>query len=264
VRTQNKGRFLSIFAKIIVLISPPFSSELNLIFMQKLFKIAIFSFIFAHIACKSDPVNCVDEKVGDIFFTQKTADFLPLTGNEKLVFKDSAGVEMRFQCKQPAVGRFNCNVEKLCEDLNLAARFKFLASDTKTLNFETASSIAPVSFNLTTTLNNAILRTENDVALFENFSCTFFNGTTGGSLIAKILDPLGSKTADIEPLLLAQSFRNIADTTILGKNLTNLLEGKPFSGTPPTSKTTVFYQKNKGVAAFTLADGRVFVFDRIE
>lgn len=214
--------------------------------------------------CKSDSVNCEDEKVGDIYFTQNTADFLPLTGNEKLVFKDAAGIEMRFQCNQPAVGRFQCRVEKLCEALDLSTHYKYLESDTKNLYFQTPSSIAAVNFTLTSTLNNAILKTEQETALFENFACTFFDGSVGGSLINIILDQRGSDPALLKDQLEAQVYRSIADTVILGKHFTDLFAGKPLAGTPAGSKSAVFYQKNKGIAAFSLSDGRVWVYDRTE
>lgn len=226
--------------------------------------LAVSILIFINPGCKKDPVNCQDEKIGDIFFTKNTADFLPLTGNEKLVFKDATGTEMRFQCNAPAVGRFHCNVEKLCEGLDLSTHFKYLESDTKNLYFQTPSSIAPVNFTLTTTLNNAILKTKDETALFENFACTFFDGTAGGSLINIILDQRGSDPLLLKNLLDAESYRTIADTTILGKQFTELFVGKPISGTPASSKSVVFYQKNKGIAAFSLSDGRVWVYDRTE
>ena len=230
----------------------------------KIFFLTISTFVLIGPGCKKDLVNCQDEKVGDIFFTKNTAAFLPLTGNEKLVFIDATGTEMRFQCNQPAVGRFRCNVENHCTGPDLTPHFKYLESDTKSLYFQTPSSTAPVNFTLTSTLNNALVKTENETALFENFACTFFDGTVGGSLVNIILDQRGSDPLLLKNLLDAQSYRAIADTTILGKQFTELFAGKPISGTPAGSKTVVYYQKNKGIAAFSMSDGRVWVYDRTE
>ncbi len=237
--------------------------------MKKLHQTLCFSAFaalafFAGNGCKTDPINCKDDKVGDIFFDQKTVDFLPLDGKKALIFKDSSGLELRFLCPTPTIQRIGLNVEKLCESTqSLSAKHKQVWADLKELKFAHSSSAAPGEFELRAQTGNAILDDEGHTAFFDLFSAAFFDGKAGSEIIF-LVSERDAKPADLAEIRSVQKFRTIADTTFLGKNFKDVLAGGLISGSDAKSKTAFFYQKNVGPVAFSLDDGRLFVLDRVE
>ncbi len=219
--------------------------------------IAALGLFFAQAACKSDPFNCKDEKQGSVVFEQKTKDFYPLNGSETLVFKSAAGAEMTFNCDSPKIERYPVHVERLCQSTNLQDHFGYFDADSETFAYKSNSSIAPISFEIKLMTANAILKNKNETALFDHFSCTLFDGA-GGSEIIVLVSDRGTDAALLAEISDNQKFGFFAQKEIGGKNYTDIYVGKPIFGTPPDSKLTVYFQKNVGVVAFSLADGTVF------
>lgn len=220
--------------------------------------VAIFSLFFIQSACKRDIINCKDEKQGSVSFDQKTKDFYPLKGTETLVFQSQAGTEMQFKCDSPNISRYPMHVERLCQGADLQEHFGYFDADSKIFQYKSSSSMAPVQFELNLMTANAILKNKDETALYDYFTCVLFDGE-GGSEISLLLSDRGTNPALLTEVKNNQRFDFFASKKIGGKAYSNIYAGQPVFGSPAGSKTVVYFQKNKGVVAFSLADGTVFL-----
>ena len=91
-------------------------------------------------SCDSDPINCEDKQIGEVFSDAAAKAFLPFDGTEKLIFRNEADSELVFLCLEPNIQRIKLNVEKLCEGLDLSAHFKVVLGDAKKLVFTNSVS----------------------------------------------------------------------------------------------------------------------------
>ncbi len=218
----------------------------------------------AFISCDSDPINCEDKQIGEVFSNPDAKAFFPFNGTEKLIFRDSAGTEITFTCPSPNIRRGQLNVAKLCESIDLSTHHKFVLADYKTLEYKTSDGTR--SFKLESSMNSAIV-TDNvqDTVLFEQFNALMCANLDGCSELYLLTSTRGNSAkfpAGFEES--ATRFRAIADTTILGRQFLNLMAGYPVSDTSPTNFVTIYVQAGLGVVAFRDADGKPWVLDRIE
>lgn len=72
--------------------------------------------LILNIACYK-ALDCHDETVGGIFLDESTKSLFPLDPEKALVFKNDAGDEMRFVCKNPNIFRSDLAVELKCASL---------------------------------------------------------------------------------------------------------------------------------------------------
>jgi hypothetical protein len=230
--------------------------------MKKIVFSLLVGGLMAFWACKSDPINCTDDKVGNVFFDKKAKDFCPLDGTEKLIFENVTGDEITLTCPAPRMLRVPVNAEKLCDGTDLRTHYSYYEGDVLVLRFSTADQAYNLEFQLVTT--NPEVKNLQDTALIDVFSAVFFRYNTGAS-VSLIASDRGNGTRISDVIKADYTFgRFVGDTTLNGRALTDVWIGKIFDQTPVGEKTQVFAKSGSPVIGFSDAEGNIWLLDRVE
>jgi hypothetical protein len=212
--------------------------------------------------CKTDPFNCEGEDLGNITFDGETLLFFPYDGSERLIYRDSANVEISLTCTSPSNLRAPVNVEKLCESFDKNTYYKYYSSDAIRYIYRSQDGLFNIEFQVTTV--SPELRGAQDTAFLDVVSTIFFTGTIGASA-SVISSERNNSDKFTDAIRSDYSFhRVVGDTTINGRALTGLYEGKRFLGAQAGNKTSIFVKKGAPAAVIVESNGRTWVLDRVE
>lgn len=220
-------------------------------------------------ACYKD-LDCHPDSVGEVNLTDATLAMFPLDTGKTLVFVDTLGNEMRFVCLNPEYARFNLAVELQCLHPDLSADYRTVSAEYIYQTWTQDSIFSfdnHVEFRFLLQIFNAKIEDTDNLNLYDQFAAYYGYYSQAADCDAQIeyiAHDRGTDPAVLTEVLNEQVFREIPDTTLLGKPFQDLLASKPAFGASPDDKYAFFYQKNVGPAAFSLRDGRVFIFDRAE
>jgi hypothetical protein len=213
-------------------------------------------------ACKTDPINCEGEELGSVSLDAVTLDYFPYKSTDKLIYRDTAGVEIVLTCTSPSDSKVPVNVEKLCENLNLSTYYKYYTGDFKRYVWRTQDLAYNLDFQVSTT--NPVLKTASDTALIDVMSVVFFRLGSGASA-SIITSERGNSAKITDATRQDYSFnRIVGDTTINGKPLTGVFAGKVFGGAVSSDKSMVFVRKGAPAVAIVEDNGHTWVLDRVE
>lgn len=215
--------------------------------------------------------DCHDEKVGDIYLDESTRAFFPLDTSKALVFRNAAGDEMRFVCKNPTILRLSLGQEVKCVYPDLSYSYKSVDSDYWELPFyqdSNYSEVIQMRFIVSTkSLGLLTVKVGDKVPFYDSFVARLgFDSSEdfGAAIINYITSQRDSDAGVLADVTASQVYREIPDTTILGKQFTDVLASVPGFGTQPDEHYSLLYQKNMGPIAFSTVDGTVYIFDRFE
>ena len=219
--------------------------------------------------CYKD-LDCHNEKVGESYLDESTKAFIPLDTSKALVFKNALGDEMRFVCRNPSFQRLDLEQEVICIQVNLSFNYKYVGSDYWVLPYQQDSIYAEevrMSFIVRTkSVSPFAVKVGDKLPFYDWFEARLgFNlAGSGDATINYVVSQRDSDAGDLAEATAAQAYRAIADTTILGKQFTDVLASVPGFGTQPDEHYSLLYQKNVGPVAFSTKSGTVYVFDRVE
>ena len=203
--------------------------------------------------CKKDPVNCQDEKVGDVYFSQEGLSFFAAETSQSLNYVNPIG-ELRAYAITQKSKRIPLHIEKLCESFNLSTHYRYYDGDWMSAIYRSGSD----SILMEMSMVSCSLEGKKDTAFYEHLSILHFDGT-GGAELTKIISTRGNESKIPQVDSDAQHARFIGDTTLLQTNFKNVYTGSVVSGSPTNAPHQIFFSAGIGLVGFTDASGTIWV-----
>jgi hypothetical protein len=204
--------------------------------------------------CKKDPVNCKDEKVGDVYFSAESKAWFPEMVGTTIIFENAQGQSKTYQLTKNE-SRVPLNVEKLCESFNLSTHFRYMLGDHKQYVLRTASDSIIIQLSMI----SCALKGKKDTCFYDHLSVLRLEQNAGVEC-SRIISFRGHATSEIPQTDLdAQIGRFVGDTTLLGKPFTNVWAGRLIGGSPTTSPQQIYLAQGKGVVGFVDDSGALWL-----
>lgn len=212
-------------------------------------------------ACCND-CDKKDENLGNVSLSSDSKSILKLTGNERLIFKDSIGTEQVFIAVAPKRCSTNrLDVARLCDSPSPCADpHAVMNAEECSLSFgsinNSNSQIRYTIFMYSLLSLDSIVTTKIDTSkvLIEIFRVSSNElGDINGAFVTK------NKELATSGVYSNRKKRTVLDTVIQGKRFTNLVKDVSTS-----SNENWWYSPEKGIVCFTDKTNKQWVLDRIE
>jgi hypothetical protein len=203
-----------------------------------------------------------DENLGSVSLSSDSKSILKLTGNERLIFKDSIGTEQVFIAVAPKRCSTNLlDVARLCDSPTPCAdSYAVMNAEACSLSFGSInnpnSQIRYTIFMYSLLSRDSIVTTKIDTSkvLIEIFQVSSNElGDLNGGFVTK------NKALATSGVYPNTKKKTVLDTVIQGRRFTNLVQSI-FEG----SNANWWYSPEKGIVCFTDYANKQWVLDRIE
>jgi hypothetical protein len=205
-----------------------------------LFFLTSISSLLPH-ACKRDPFNCKDDKVGDVYLSEESKAFFPAITDPKIRFENEQGGSKEYVVITTK-SRIPLHVKKLCEGLDLSTHYEFMDGDKIEYKLLAPSD----SFLINVTMLSAALVSRKDTVFYDFLDLTHFENMSGSSM-GLVASKRGQITVDST---IIQTAVWVGDTIVHGKSFSGVYKGVLFGGANPADKQNVYIAKSKGMIGF--------------
>ena len=206
----------------------------------------VFSFVSCHTTCPPD------EKIGDISLDPESLTYIPYTGEEKLIFKNSAGEEAVFTTSGFSKEKNRVSVHKLCTEVKFDGKstYQYYEGGGKSIVF-----FSDKNYALNIGIYTDIIRPEQELFYDKMMVSLNKEGSIGTfQLVTKIRfsEPYDESEIYINSPVIEMDSITLGDTTYY-----DVLASKP------EEFGQIFYTKEKGLIGFNDWSEQYYL-DRIE